>query len=116
LPCPRVGNLSDLGARLDDALGPKNEFLAVRVDGRLAPITLRSVHRQEPPYRPLGDVVKGQSVWTLGEVSGTLVGFRRPAWVGGLNVPGYHWHFLSDDRTVGGHVLDCGIHEGRVQY
>src|SRR5262249_55988041 len=34
----------------------------------------------------------------------------------GPNVPGYHWHFLSDDRTVGGHVLDCRVREGRVQY
>ena len=40
---------------------------------------------------------------------------RSPAWVGGLNVPGYHRHFLSDDRTVGGHVLDCRAREGRVQ-
>jgi acetolactate decarboxylase len=116
LPCPRVGNLADLDARLDDALEQKNNFLAVRVDGRFAAITLRSVHCQEPPYRRLADVVKGQSVWTHTEVSGTLVGFRSPAWVGGLNVPGYHWHFLSDDRTVGGHVLDCRVREGRVQY
>src|SRR5262249_44845894 len=108
--------LADLDARLDDALEQKNNFLAVRVDGRFAAITLRSVHRQEPPYRPLADVVKGQSVWTLKEVSGTLVGVRSPAWVAGLNVPGYHWHFLSDDRTVGGHVLDCRVREGRVQY
>jgi acetolactate decarboxylase len=115
-PCPRVGNLSDLDARLDDALGRKDNFLAVRVDGRFAAITLRSVHRQEPPFRPLGDVVKGQSVWTHAEVSGTLVGVRSPTWVGGLNGPGYHWHFLSDDRTVGGHVLDCRAREGRVQY
>src|SRR5262249_61783937 len=41
-PCPRVGNLADLDARLDDALGPKNNFLAVRVDGRFAALTLRS--------------------------------------------------------------------------
>jgi acetolactate decarboxylase len=114
-PCPRVGDLSDLDARLE-ALRQRNNFLAVRVDGRFAAITLRSVHRQEPPYRPLGEVVKSQSVWTHKEVSGTLVGFRCPAWVGGLNVPGYHWHFLSDDRTVGGHVLDCRVREGRVQY
>jgi acetolactate decarboxylase len=114
-PCPRVGNLADLGARLE-ALGQKNNFLAVRVDGRFAAITLRSVHRQEPPYRPLGDVVEGQSVWTHEEVSGTLVGVRSPAWVGGLNVPRYHWHFLSADRTVGGHVLHCRVREGRVQY
>jgi acetolactate decarboxylase len=116
LPCPRVGNLSDLDARLDDALRQQNYFLAVRVDGQFAAITLRSVHRQEPPYRPLGEVVKSQSVWTHKEVSGTLVGFRSPAWALGLNVPGYHWHFLSDDRTVGGHVLDCRVCEGRVQY
>jgi acetolactate decarboxylase len=114
-PCPRVGNLANLDARLE-ALGQKNHFLAVRVDGRFATITLRSVHRQEPPYRPLGEVVKGQSVWTHQEVSGTLVGIRSPAWVGGLNVPGCHWHFLSADRAVGGHVLDCRVCEGQVQY
>jgi acetolactate decarboxylase len=115
-PCPRVGNFADLDARLDDPLEQKNSFLAVRVDGRFPAITLRSVHRQEPPYLPLGEVVKGQSVWTHKEVSGSLVGVRSPAWVGGLNVPGYHWHFLSADRTVGGHVLDCQVREGRVQY
>jgi acetolactate decarboxylase len=115
-PCPRVGSLSDLDARLDDALRPKNNFLAIRVDGRFDSITLRSVHRQEPPYRPLGEVAKGQSVWTHEDVSGTLVGIRCPAWVEGLNVPGCHWHFLSDDRKVGGHVLDCRVREGRVRY
>ncbi len=115
-PCPQVGSLSDLDARLDDALRRKNNFLAIRVDGRFASITLRSVHRQEPPYRPLSEVAKSQSVWTHPEVSGTLVGIRCPAWVAGLNVPGSHWHFLSDDRKVGGHVLDCQVREGRVQY
>jgi len=116
LPCPQVGSLSDLDARLDDALGQKNNFLAIRVDGRFASITLRSVHRQEPPYRPLAEVVKSQSVWTHNDVRGTLVGVRCPGWVAGLNVPGYHWHFLSADRKVGGHVLDCRVVEGRVGY
>ena len=69
------------------ALGPRNNFLAVRVDGRFAAITLRSVHRHEPPYRRLADVVKGQSVWIHTEVRGALVGIRSPAWALGLNVP-----------------------------
>ena len=77
-PCHRAGNLSDLDARLDDALGQKNHFLAVRVDARFASVTLRSVHRQEPPYEPMVEVVKGQSVWTHGDVTGTLVGVRSP--------------------------------------
>ena len=115
-PCPQVASLADLDARLDEALPQKNNFVAIRVDGRFASITLRSVHRQEPPYRPLAEVAKSQSVWTHEDLSGTLVGIRCPAWVGGLNVPGYHWHFLSDDRKVGGHVLDCRVREGRVRH
>jgi acetolactate decarboxylase len=114
--CPRVDSLSALEARLDDALPQQNNFLAVRVDGRFDSITLRSVRRQEPPYRPLAEVAKDQSVWTHDDLSGTLVGIRCPAWVGGLNVPGYHWHFLSEDRRIGGHVLACRVREGRVRY
>lgn len=115
-PCPQVAGLVDLDARLDESLPRKNNFVAIRVDGRFASITLRSVHRQEPPYETLAEVAKGQSVWTREDLAGTLVGIRCPAWVGGLNVPVYHWHFLSDDRKVGGHVLDCRVREGRVRH
>ena len=37
-----------------------------------------------------------------------LGAFRSPAFVkGGVNVPGYHMHFITKDRTQGGHVLEC---------
>ena len=114
--CSRIGGLSELDTRLDSALPQKNEFVAIRVDGRFASITLRSVKRQEPPFKPLADVAKSQSVWTHQEVSGTLVGIRCPAWVKGLNVPGYHWHFLSEDKKIGGHVLDCRAADLRVRH
>jgi acetolactate decarboxylase len=100
-PCPAVKSLADLDARLDDGLPGKNNFLAVQVDGRFASLTLRSVHRQQPPYRPLAEVAKEQSVWTRENQAGTLVGIRSPSWADGLNVSGYHWHFLSDDRETG---------------
>ena len=116
LSCLRAASLAELDVKLDEAVGHKNNFAAVRMDGRFSALTLRSVHRQEPPYRPLGEVAKSQTVWTHGEKAGTLVGIRCPAWVGSLNVPGYHWHFLSDDRKVGGHVLDIRILEARVKY
>ena len=114
--CPEVAHLDVLDVHLDETLPQKNNFLAIQVDGQFTTITLRSVRRQEPPYKTLGEVAKGQSVWTHEQQAGTLVGIRSPAWVVGLNVPGYHWHFLSYDRKVGGHVLDCQIQEGRVKY
>lgn len=114
--CPEVASLDQLDARLDDALHPGNAFYAVRVDGTFASLTLRSVPCQEPPYARLAEVSKRQSVWTHRGLSGTLVGIRCPPWAAGLNVPGYHWHFLSTDRKVGGHVIDCRAPSARVAY
>ena len=47
-----------------------------------------------------------QSVVCIEKVSGTLVGFWSPTHTTSLNIPGYHFHFLSEDHSSGGHVLD----------
>ncbi len=36
---------------------------------------------------------------------GTVIGFRCPNYAVGLNVPGDHLHFITDDRKHGGHIL-----------
>ncbi|WP_165070641.1 acetolactate decarboxylase [Paludisphaera rhizosphaerae] len=115
-PCPRVASLTELEERLNKTLAGRNAFVAIKIRAKVDSITLRSVKRQEPPYRPLDEVAKSQSMWTHRNVSGTMLGVRSPSWVGNLTVPGYHWHFLSDDHKVGGHILDVRPVEGRVQY
>ena len=30
----------------------------------------------------------------------------------GINMPGWHLHFLSEDRSKGGHVFDVSVQEG----
>lgn len=116
LPCAGIGSLQELEGRLDTASGDENLFVAVRVEATFESITFRSVGRQEPPYQPLVEVAKKQSVWSHEKVKGTLVGIRSPKWVGGLSVAGYHWHFLSDDHKLGGHVLECKIESGAAMY
>jgi acetolactate decarboxylase len=111
-----LAGLAALDARLDAAIGRANHFVALRADVALAVVTVRSVPRQDRPYRPLAQVAQAQRTWTHRDVRGTLVGTRGPSWSAGLNVPGYHWHFLSDDRRVGGHVLDLRLTAGRVRY
>jgi acetolactate decarboxylase len=34
----------------------------------------------------------------------------------GVNVPGYHFHFISKDKTIGGHMLDCSTNEAEGKY
>jgi acetolactate decarboxylase len=66
----------------------------------------RSVPKQTKPYPVLTEVVKDQSVFEFEDVEGTIVGLRCPQYVDGLNVAGYHLHFLTSDLKAGGHVLE----------
>ena len=93
--------------RLDGALPPDTRACAVRIDGAFQSIRARSVPRQSPPYRPLAEVVADQRVFELADTEGTVVGFRFPEYSEGVEVSGYHLHYVSADRKVGGHVLEC---------
>lgn len=84
----------------------RNSFYAVKIAGRFKMVKTRSVPAQQKPYRPLTDIVRTQPVFDLADVTGTMVGFWCPSFVKGVNVPGYHLHFLRADRKRGGHVLN----------
>jgi acetolactate decarboxylase len=101
-------------AMVDGLMEGPNLFYAVRVDGHFASVTVRSVPRQEEPYPPLAEVAKTQPVFHLKDVTGTLAGFRFPDFARGLNVPGFHLHFLTEDRSAGGHVLDLVLARGEL--
>jgi len=93
-------------ARLDALAPPGATTCAIRLDGRFELVRARSVPAQSPPYRPLTEVVADQHVFELEEVEGTMLGFRFPDYVEGIEVGGYHLHFIDRERRRGGHVLD----------
>jgi acetolactate decarboxylase len=105
----------ELLGHLDRLVPTSASSCAVRLDGRFDLVRARSVPRQDPPYRPLTEVVADQHVFELADVEGTMLGFRFPAYVEGIEVPGYHLHFISADRRRGGHVLDSRSSALRVQ-
>jgi acetolactate decarboxylase len=92
-----------------------NIFYAIKVEGRFEQLTVRSVPRQARPYLPLVEAVAKQPIFDHRNIDGTLVGFRFPDYTRGLNVPGYHLHFLSKDRGVGGHVMRFSTRRARVE-
>src|SRR5512133_2177533 len=78
-------------------------------------VKTRSVPSQVKPYKPLTEIVKTQPVFDLKNLEGTIVGFRCPSYAKGINVPGYHLHFLAADHKSGGHVLDFRIDRAKVE-
>jgi acetolactate decarboxylase len=90
-----------LGGRVDAAQRPT----AIRIDGRFETVRVRSVPKQDRPYPPLADVIAQQHVSDLVDVSGTMVGFRFPDALDGIEMVGAHLHFITEDHARGGHVL-----------
>lgn len=108
-------NLAQLQERLDKAMSNKNMFYAIKITGEFPYVKTRSVPAQKKPYPRLADITKNQPTFELRNVKGTLVGFWCPAVSQGVNVPGFHLHFLSEDKTAGGHLLDLTMSKGLAQ-
>jgi acetolactate decarboxylase len=107
----------DLGtfcAGLDRVVGGEASCYAIRADGHFEYVKSRSVPRQRKPYPPLAEVVKRQPTFELHDVRGCLVGFRFPHYAQGLNVAGYHFHFITAARNAGGHVLEFRLARGEL--
>lgn len=101
-------------AAIDQGITSTNLIYAIRVTGHFAELHTRTVMEQQQPYPPLTEATEGQAETRFTDVSGTLVGFRTPDFEQGISVAGYHLHFLDDDRTAGGHVLDFTLERGDV--
>jgi acetolactate decarboxylase len=101
--CP---DLSHLTSHFDALRPSDNFFFALRVDGHFDYVHTRAMCRTAEGV-PLVQAAAVQPEFELHDVSGTLVGFWTPEYAKTLNVPGYHLHFVSDDRQSGGHLLQC---------
>lgn len=105
-------NYTTLSETLASQLPSQNMIYAVRIHGTFPSMKVRSIPRQQQPYPTLVEAVKNQSVYSYAGTTGTVVGFYTPVMFEGLNVPGYHLHYISDDKKTGGHILDMTVEAG----
>lgn len=101
-------------ATMERLLPSDNMFYAIKVVADFATVVTRSVPHTEN-YRPLSEATDHQKKREFADISGTLVGFYTPPFVPSLNVPGYHFHFLDDTHTAGGHLLSCDVVQAQIE-
>ena len=107
-------NYQQLLDYIDRLLPSPNLPYAIRIEGRFTSVKTRSIPRQQKPYPPLAQAAAKQAVFELANVKGVIVAFRHPAYLAGVNMPGYHCHFITADRRAGGHLLDCRVEGATV--
>lgn len=111
-PC----DLEGLRSQLDAVVARENPnlFYMAVLSCRLDELTVRSARPQPQNQSPLAEVMKtAQVAFTYAPIAGTLVALYCPQFMSSLNMPGWHFHFVSDDGTRGGHVLRLRLREGR---
>jgi acetolactate decarboxylase len=96
---------------LDELLPSENVFSAIRVDAEFSTIRVWTVPRQET-HRPISEVKP--KVFEYQDVRGTLAGFYTPRFIKSLLNPGFHLHFLTDDRRHGGHLDQCRLNRASI--
>ena len=105
---------------VDDVLNTFNNhaanlFITYRIHAQFQRVKCRTVRGQEYKGQPLSEIGKKQSVEEYSDVKGTIIGFRTPKNWQGFGVAGEHMHFIKDDRTAGGHILELQADAAEVQ-
>lgn len=106
---------TELTRKIEERFG-LNSMHVVRIDGVFEKVDARS----EAPYRShhitLKEMLgKTQKAFIFENIRGSLIGVYFPDYLDGVNMPGWHLHFLSDDRSKGGHVFDVSLQEGTAK-
>jgi acetolactate decarboxylase len=109
-----ASSFKDLTKTCDRYRDSDNLFYAFRIDGHFGNVHTRAM-RETLDGLPLAKAAAIQPEFEFTDVDGTLVGIWAPQFSSALNIAGYHFHFLSEDRSKGGHLLECSGKNLRVR-
>lgn len=92
---------------LDSLLTNQNGIYAIHIKGDFKYLKTRAFPPvKQKPYQPLASMLNLQHFFEFNTIKGNLVGYRLPGYMEGPHISGYHFHFLSADKTAGGHLIE----------
>ena len=101
-----ITSLAGLNTALDKYRPSKNSFYAYKVKGEFSYLKMASAHKVENEDVSLFEYLDTRVMYTRENIKGTLVGLFTPSYLGNIVIPGMHFHFLSEDIKLGGHLED----------
>jgi acetolactate decarboxylase len=101
-----VRSFTEFTERMTERLPRTDHAHALRVEGTFEFLQTRSVHEQVEPYPTLEAVIENENIFDFTDVEGTMATFFIPEQFERIHPPGYHAHFVTEQRDGGGHVYD----------
>jgi len=109
-------DLTGLGETIDRIRTDQEKIYGLKISGNFSYLKLRGSKIQSKPYKKLKEVVTKQPVFEYKNIEGTLIGYYTPTKFGEVLIPDYHFHFISKDKKIGGHVLDLNLDDAKFQF
>ena len=104
----------ELEDRIESYYDGVNLFRSIKIKGHFKHMHVRMIPKSNPDIK-FADVATRQPEYEVDDISGTIVGIWTPEMFHGVSVASYHLHFISDDLTFGGHVMDFIIENGIIE-
>lgn len=112
-----MNSVEDLKASLNNLIDSQfglNSMHMARIDGEFEVIDARSESGYESVHVDLKTVLgRTQKAFKFENIKGTLVCVYFPDYMDGINAPGWHLHFISEDRKHGGHLFELVMKSGK---
>lgn len=113
-----IKNIDALKENLDKTVeeNGRNMFYFIKINGTFDKMNVRSELKQKKPYKSLDKALAtDQREFNYKDIKGTVVALYCPDYMYGLNTPGWHLHFVSDDRKKGGHILELAFDNAKAE-
>ncbi|MGM5632061.1 acetolactate decarboxylase [Apibacter raozihei] len=109
-------NKSNLHEKLSQNVLLDNVFLAVKIVATFNKVVIRTPKDGGENYKDGSEFAHNQLVRTFENSRGILIGFWSPEFFENVSVAGFHLHYVSEDKKVGGHVFEFDCLEAEVFY
>ena len=104
----------ELNLKIEEDFGLNSMHIA-KIEGDFERVDARSESAYRSHHVELKDILgKTQKSFCFEQIRGTMVCIYYPDYMDGINAPGWHLHFISEDRKWGGHVFDLQMKRGEV--
>jgi acetolactate decarboxylase len=101
---------------LDSLITDQNGLYAIHIRGNFNYVKTRAFPPvTTKPYKPLADLLDQQHFFEFNNIKGDLIGYRLPAYMEGPHISGYHFHFLTDNKDGGGHIIELKIDKVTIE-
>ncbi|KMQ61386.1 alpha-acetolactate decarboxylase [Chryseobacterium angstadtii] len=111
----QIKTVAELQQKLVHLLPSRNRFYAIKIEAGFENLTLGgAVKVSEKDTTGIATFMKTRPQYKKQNIRGTLVGFYSPPYVGGLDLSPFHFHFISDDKTAGGHLIDGTFSDTKI--